>query len=173
MQNSPKSQGRLRQLPLRVAGLSKCPTEDRKRLQNMPHMMGGKGSVSSAGGRFELGHVQRPQSESKRRTKLRGLHQKGWSKRRIARSCAFIAKPVNRYSEKASKCRGISIPRLGEESDSSVPPQPFRSAAQRVWLGGSRQARSLVVLAATFIHPDPWAFSPRRCALNKRHSSPR
>ena len=43
---------------------------------------------------------------------IRGLHQKGWSKRRIARELRTHRQTVNRYSEEASKCTGISIPRL-------------------------------------------------------------
>jgi hypothetical protein len=50
-----------------VVGHSKCTTEDRnRRLENVPPLMGGNGSISSVGGRLELGHVQRPQSESSR-----------------------------------------------------------------------------------------------------------
>jgi hypothetical protein len=49
---------------------------------------------------------------------IRGLHQKGWSKRRIARELGIHRQTVNRYSEEGSKCTGISIPGFGEESDS-------------------------------------------------------
>jgi transposase len=49
---------------------------------------------------------------------IRGLHQKGWSKRRIARELGIHRQTVNRYSEEGSKCSGISIPGSGEERDS-------------------------------------------------------
>ena len=49
---------------------------------------------------------------------IRGLHQKGWSKRRIARELGIHRQTVNRYSEEGSKCTGISIPGSGEERDS-------------------------------------------------------
>ena len=49
---------------------------------------------------------------------IRGLHQKGWSQRRIARELGIHRQTVNRYSEGDSKCTSISIPGFGEESDS-------------------------------------------------------
>jgi hypothetical protein len=50
-----------------VVGHAKCIAEDRnRRLQNVPALIGENGSNSNAGGRLELGHVQRPQSESPR-----------------------------------------------------------------------------------------------------------
>jgi hypothetical protein len=49
---------------------------------------------------------------------IRGLHQKGWSKRRIARELGIHRQTVNRYSEGGSKCTGISIPGSDGESES-------------------------------------------------------
>ena len=69
--------------------------------------MGGKGSISSAGGRLELGmsnFLKVSQQEA-----IRGLHQKEWSKRRIARELSIHRQTVSRYSEQDSKCTGISI----------------------------------------------------------------
>ena len=49
---------------------------------------------------------------------IRGLQQKGWSKRRIARELGIHRQTVSRYSGEDSKCAGISIPGSREESDS-------------------------------------------------------
>jgi transposase len=49
---------------------------------------------------------------------IHSLHQKGWSKRRIARELGIHRQTVSRYSEGGSKCTGISIPGSGEELDS-------------------------------------------------------
>jgi len=45
---------------------------------------------------------------------IRGLHEKGWSQRRIARELGIHRQTVSRYSEQGSKCTSISIP--GSES---------------------------------------------------------
>jgi transposase len=64
---------------------------------------------------------------------IRGLHQKGWSKRRIARELGIHRQTVSRYSEGGSKCTGISIAGSGEESDSKsvVAREPAESIAGR------------------------------------------
>ena len=49
---------------------------------------------------------------------IRGLHEKGWSQRRIARELGIHRQTVSRHSEQGSKCTSISIPGSSEESDS-------------------------------------------------------
>ena len=46
---------------------------------------------------------------------IRGLHQKGWSTRRIARELGIHRQTVSRYSEQDSRCTGISI--SGSDAD--------------------------------------------------------
>jgi transposase len=58
---------------------------------------------------------------------IRGLHQKGWSKRRIARELGIHRQTVSRYSEQGSKCTGISI----AGSESVVGKEPVVSIAGR------------------------------------------
>ena len=49
---------------------------------------------------------------------IRGLHEKGWSQRRIARELGVHRQTVSRHSEQGSKCTSISIAGSSEESDS-------------------------------------------------------
>ena len=52
------------------------------------------------------------------REAIRGLQERGWSQRRIARELGIHRKTVSHHAEQESKCTSISIPGSGEESDS-------------------------------------------------------
>jgi hypothetical protein len=71
---------------------------------------------------------------------IRGLHQKGWSKRRIAHELGIHRQTVSRYSEGGSKCTTISIAGSGEESDSKCTTISIAGSAS---VGGREAAASI------------------------------
>ena len=78
---------------------------------------------------------------------IRGLHQKGWSKRRIARELGIHRQTVNRYSEGGSEMYRHFDPRLWRGIGFKVYHHFDLRLGECGW-EGSRQSRSLVVLAA-------------------------
>jgi len=73
---------------------------------------------------------------------IHSLHEKGWSRRRIARELGINRRTVRRYTQAEPKCTTISTPGTCEGSDSkctsisSAGSESVAEAKPRVWTGG-------------------------------------